>query len=309
MDFIHGLLVSENAIRPVDEDEVLVLVVSDPCHVVEREPREPGDDWGLVHGVERSDEDSLLSVLHVHVVVVVAVPYRFEAPVSSILGLEGDLGPHADFREPLEGGCSVVGVDLEGVPHGVEGKNDACKELPHPHPLSNSSVLVNHFSLLEAEWRIRIHGRGLHEGLELVSRMVGRKLKAKDLFERWTSEDGVSESIGDMGELLLLGPLDIVLMMLLITIMVVIMVVVVMIVVVVMPMVLQVLQLSLLPLKVNLLGLGLPASLRWFKFIVKWPEFVVKVYVHSLRAESMQLIELLRDVRGLSQIRSDLRDM
>lgn len=97
MDFVYRLSISEDAVRSVDKDKVLVLAVGDPCDIVAGKLGQPGDYRDLVHGVPRPYYDSLLSVDHVHVIVVVAVPDLFELPIASILALHWSSLPETSF--------------------------------------------------------------------------------------------------------------------------------------------------------------------------------------------------------------------
>ena len=122
-------------------------------------------------------------------------------------------------------------------------------------------VLINDLPLLEAECGIRVHGWGLDEWLELIPRMSGGALNAKNLLDRLLSQDGISETVGDMRELLLLSPLDIELRALIVIVMV------------------RMWAVGQRLLMVKFLGLREPGTGRLPPSVVKVEEHVVQVLV------------------------------
>mmetsp|Transcript_4450 Transcript_4450/g.7592 ORF Transcript_4450/g.7592 Transcript_4450/m.7592 type:complete len:349 (+) Transcript_4450:618-1664(+) len=164
-----------------------------------------------MEGVRRSSNRSLPAVLQAHVVVVVGVTGALGVPAAAVLELSGDLVHEPVLADPLERGDSVAGVDLEDVEGGRGSTDDGGEGLPEPDPLGNLSVFIDHLAQLEVERRIRVHRGRLHEGLELVAGVSLGSLESQDSLEGALAELGVAESRGHVRELLVVGPLDIVL--------------------------------------------------------------------------------------------------
>lgn len=78
-----------------------------------------------------------------------------------------------------------------------------------PGPFEDLSVLIDSLTDIKAEGRVRVHRRCLDERLELVSWMGRCSLDTEDFFKRLLSKNRISQSIGYMRELLILGPFDI----------------------------------------------------------------------------------------------------
>jgi hypothetical protein len=91
--------------------------------------------------------------------------------------------------------------------------------------------------------------------------MSGGALNAKNLLDRLLSQDGISETVGDMRELLLLSPLDIELRALIVIVMV------------------RMWAVGQRLLMVELLGLREPGAGRLSPSVVKVEEHVVQVLV------------------------------
>lgn len=101
----------------------------------------------------------------------------------------------------------------------------------------------------------------MNEWLELISGVSGCALESKDLFNWLLSQDRVSEAVGNVGELLLLSPLDVPLEALVMVVM------------------MSVLPIGERLLVVDLLGLREPGACGLPPSVIEVEEHVVKVLI------------------------------
>lgn len=80
MNFVYMLGFTPEAIWSVYEHQILILVIDDLTHIVKVDVLEEGKNRQHVEGVSWTDNTTLDTVLHVHVLVVIAIPNIFEAP-------------------------------------------------------------------------------------------------------------------------------------------------------------------------------------------------------------------------------------
>lgn len=125
--------------------------------------------------------------------------------------LHGDLPPVKGLREPLEGGSTVGSVYFEGVKGWGCCDSNSSKDLPKSYPFQYFLILIDNFTRLKVKSRIRIHRRSLDEWLELVARVSRGSFKSKNSLNRFFSKNGISESVGNVRELLLFSPFHVVL--------------------------------------------------------------------------------------------------
>lgn len=121
------------------------------------------------------------------------------------------LVPIPVFGHPAQRGGAVGCVDFKDVEPGREAENHSGHCLPEAGPLHDASVVVNDFSLLEGQGGVGFHAGGLYEWLELVAGVGRRALDAEDALDGFFSKDGVAEPVCDVGELLVIAPLNLVL--------------------------------------------------------------------------------------------------
>ena len=154
---------------------------------------------------------TLNTILQVHVVVIIAESCLFKTPAATVLELGRDLPEVPLLGHPLEGWCTISSIYFEGVEGGPSTNDNSGASLPEANPLSDFLVLIDGLSLLEVQCWIGVHRGGLHEGLELITRMSGCTLDTEDALDGLFPQDWETESLGNMGELLVLSPLDIIL--------------------------------------------------------------------------------------------------
>lgn len=140
---------------------------------------------------------------------IVTISDTLEAPTRTILELLRDLPEVPVLCHPLQGRSTIGGIDFEAVECGPCSQGDCSQGFPEADPLGHSLVFINNFTLLEAECGIRVHGRGLNERLELIARVSGGTLNTQNALDWLLTKHGIAETVGDMRELLLFGPLDI----------------------------------------------------------------------------------------------------
>lgn len=182
-------------------------------------------------------------------------------------------------------------VHLENVETGEEAEGGEDGSLPESGPLNDSSVFINSLSLREVESWIGVHGGSLHEWLELVPRMGRGSFDTENSLDRLFTHDRVSLTVSDMGELLVLSPLD---LMLSSTI------------VIVMSSgrsILEVLRV------VNFLSLGEPGSGWLSPSVVVLKELVIEVIINLFFRVS-DLVESGRNIaEGIKAFRTDLSNV
>ena len=121
----------------------------------------------------------------------------------------GDLPEVPILGHPAERRCTISTIDLEGVECGPSSDNNGGHGLPETDPLGDSLVLIDNFALGKAQCWIGVHRGSLHEWLELITWMSRCALDTKNALNWLFSENGESKSVGNVGELLLLSPLNI----------------------------------------------------------------------------------------------------
>ncbi len=65
--------------------------------------------------------------------------------------------------------------------------------------------------MLEIQSRIRVHAWCLNEGLELITRVSGCSFDSEDALDRLLAQNGVSKSVCNMRELLIITPINLIL--------------------------------------------------------------------------------------------------
>jgi hypothetical protein len=274
----------------VDEDQVLVLVVDHFGNVVKVHVLEENKDLKHVAGVHRSSKATLTTVLHIHVLAVITVSVFFDAPSGTILELLGNIPPVPVVSNPVRAWCTITSVHLEDVEGRGSTEHNCGHSLPEAGPFDDATVLVDNLTLLEGEICIRLHGRCLNEGLQLVARVSWSALNTENALNRLFLQNWVSETVGNVGELLLIGPLDVVFGAL---------------VVIVVGSCGTVLELLL---EVELHGLREPGACWLSPAVVVLEESVVKVGVELLCA--LNLVETFGHVRHVLEIvGADLSDV
>ena len=287
---VDVLALSPEAIRLVDEDDVLVLVIYHFGDVVQVCVLQQDEDCHHVSGVGWSREQTLTTVVEVHVVVVITVPHSLEAPSRSVLELLWDGPPVEVFARPAERWHAVSCVSLEQVEPWCEAESAGNRGFPETGPFDDSVILVNGLALLKAERGVWVHRWCLDEWLELVTWMSWGSLNTQNALYWLFSQDGVAKPVSHMWELLVVTPLDFVRATL---------------VVIVVTSRWSILELFLV---VELLCLGEPGP-GW----LSPPVVVLKVDVFELwiaLCGVLELVEFLRDVAlGIEVVWSDLRDV
>jgi hypothetical protein len=158
--------------------------------------------------VSWSGEETLSTIVEVHVLVVITVPHSFESPSGTILELLWNVPPLKVFSSPAERWHAVTCVGLEQVESWSKSEGASNRCFPEAGPFNHSGVLVNSFTLLEVKCGIWIHRWCLHEWLELVTGMCWRSLDTQDALNRFFSENWVAKSISNMREFLIISPFD-----------------------------------------------------------------------------------------------------
>lgn len=208
--FMDVLLLVPPGVGLVDENEILVLVVGHLGDVIEVDVIDNVATDSQMGSVDGLDHQSLHGVLHVHVVTVIAVEILVEVNVSTILELARDLEPVEVLREPSERGAAFVLVELVAVEGRASHSGGGEKDLIESGPFEDLSVLIDSLTNIEVKSRVRIHGRGLNEGLELVTGMGRGSLNTENSVKRLLGKNRVSKSVSDMRELLFISPFNIV---------------------------------------------------------------------------------------------------
>ena len=192
----------------VDEDEILVLGVDHLANVVHIHVLEQDEHVHDVGCVCWSCEGTLTSILHVHVFVVITISVRLELPAATVLELFGNTMPVPIFSHPINGRCTIGGIDLKDVETGSETKGAEGQTLPELDPLGDASVLIDDLALREVEGGIWAQRGSLHEWLELITGMSRCSFDTENTLDRLFSEDWVSKTGGDVGELLIITPFN-----------------------------------------------------------------------------------------------------
>lgn len=245
-----------------------------------------------IGSVNGSGETSLTRILHVHVFTVVTISVFFDTPASTVLELLRNLPPVPVFGNPASGGGSVASVHFEDIESRGGSEGDSGHTFPEAGPLDHAPILVNDFSLFKVEICVGLHRGGLHKWLQLVLRVSWCTLKTQNLLDRLELENGVAQTVGNVGELLLIGPLNVVLGALIV------------IVVGSAGLVLQGL------LIVQLASLGEPGTGGLSPSVVVLEESVVELLVHGGVVQGHHLVEALGNVTHLLQVvGSNLRNV
>ena len=194
MDLMYILSLIPDAIRLVDEDQILVLRVHHLANVVKVHVLEKNENLHDVSCMRRASKSSLTSILHVHVLVIITITFLFESPAAAILELLWDLPPVPVVSQPRKRGSTIGSINLESVETGAETKSAESKGFPEANPFNNSSILIDSLTLLKAECGIGVHRWGLDEWLELVTGMSRSSFDSNDSLDRLFTEDGVAET-------------------------------------------------------------------------------------------------------------------
>ena len=287
---MHILRLVPDAVGLVDEDEVFVLRVHHLAHIVQVHVLKQNEHLHAVSCMCRSCKGTLSTILHIHVVVIVTVSVALELPAAAILELLRDRMPVPVFGHPVDRWCAISGVHLKDVEARSKTESAHGECFPEADPLDDTTVFVDDLTLLEVERGIWAHRWRLHEGLELVARVSWSSFNTENTLDGLLAKDGVAETRGDVGELLVITPLNLVLVTL---------------VVIIMARSWSVLK-SLLV--VDFLGLGEPGASGLPPPVVELEVDVVQVVMSRLTMGD--LVKLCRDVALLIQVlRSDLCDV
>lgn len=207
---IYVLLLVPQTSGLVDEDQVFVLVVDHFGDVVKVHVLEENKHLQHVASVHRSRKTTLTAILHVHVLAVITVSIFFNAPSGTILELLGDIPPVPVISNPVRAWCTVASVHLENVEGWGSTEHNCGHNLPEAGPFDDATVLVDDLALLEGEICIGFHRGSLNEGLQLVARVSRSALNTENALNRLLLQNWVAETVGNVGELLIIGPLDVV---------------------------------------------------------------------------------------------------
>lgn len=172
-----------------------------------------------VSGVLRANDCTLDRVLHHHVIVVVAVAHLLQIPATCVLELLGDGPPVERVFHPAKRWHAVCSIRFEEIEERRKSKSACSQYLPESHPFKQTRIFINDLTLGEAKSRIRVQAWGLNEWLELITRMSRSALETEDTIDRFLSEDRVAQSGSNVGELLVLTPLDLILSALIVIVM------------------------------------------------------------------------------------------
>ena len=215
---INMLRFTPEGIRSCNEDKILILVVPHLGDIIEVHGVDHTEQSGAVHGVSGSDDGSLGAILDIHVVVIVTVSDTLEAPAATILELSWDIEPVPIVSHPGDGRSTIGLVDLEDVESRRETEQGDEGSLPELDPLADTLVLVDDLTFFEVQSGIGLHGRSLNEWLELIARIGRCSLESKDTLDRLLTHDRHTKSRGDVGELLILSPLNVILVSLIVVV-------------------------------------------------------------------------------------------
>lgn len=210
VDFVNVFFFIPETIGFVNENEVFILVVGHLGNVVNVGFVDQKGADTKMSSVHRLDSDSLSSMLHIHVISVIAVEVLRHVDITSILELLGNLEEAESLAQPRERRSALILVELVAVEGRREHEDDTGDYFMEPDPFEHLSVLVDCLAHVEVQSGVGVHGGSLHEGLELVARMCRGSFDTKDFFDGLLAEYGVAESVSNVRELLVFSPLDIV---------------------------------------------------------------------------------------------------
>jgi len=208
---VHVLTLVPDTVGLINEDNVFILVVDHPRDVVQVHVLEEDHEGAAVEGVGRSGHGSLTTILHVHVFVIITVAVAFGVPTATILELSGDIEPVPVLGHPLERGRTSSSVHFEDIETREETEGGQDGRFPEAGPLNDSGVFINSLALGEVECWVGVHRGSLDEGLELVTGMAGSSFDSEDSLNGLFTENWVALTVSDMGEFLVLGPVDLML--------------------------------------------------------------------------------------------------
>lgn len=211
MHLVNEFLFKPHTFWLVDEDQVLVPIVDHACRIVHVHVLDENQQVQHVGSVFRTNNCTFYGVLQIHVVVIVTVAHFLQAPATTILELFGDGPPIKVFFNPIQRWHTVSCVSFKEIEERCETKSASRHYFPEPNPFEKSWVFIDHLSLCETQGWIRVHRGRLHERLELVTRMRRCALDAKNPFNWLFHQFRVAQSGRNMGELLILTPLNLIL--------------------------------------------------------------------------------------------------
>lgn len=210
MHFINMLTFSPESIWLRDENEIFFFVISHFCNVVKVHAVNKTHKRANVHSVSWSDNRSLSTILDIHVVVIITISDTFKSPSGTILELSWDIEPIPLLSHPLKRWCTITLIDFEDIESWRQAENSESASFPEFNPLTNSLVLVDHFTFFEVKSGIWLHWWCLHERLELITWVSWCSFETENSLDRLFTKKWESESGGDMREFLALSPLAIV---------------------------------------------------------------------------------------------------
>lgn len=208
MHFVNVFLLIPKTIWLVNKNEVFIFVVDHSRHIVKVHVLQEYHKRKHICSVSWANNSSLITILKIHNFVVITVTNLFKAPATSVLELLRNLPPIEVVRHPAERRHSVALIALENVEARVSSESSDSHNFPESNPLNEFSVFINGLSLSEVKSRIRIHGRSLYEGLELVTRVSRCSLDTENALNWFFAEHGVAQTISYVREFLVVFPLD-----------------------------------------------------------------------------------------------------
>ena len=139
---------------------------------------------------------------------VVTITDVLQLEAATILELLGNLPPGPVIGHPAERGETIGAIHLVEVEARHHTHSGNGQSLPEADPLEEFRVLINSFALSEVQVFIGLHAGRLHERLILVARVHWCTLQADDSLDGLLTHFRVTESIGNVGELLVVGSLN-----------------------------------------------------------------------------------------------------
>ena len=141
---------------------------------------------------------------------VITIAHLLKIPTACILELLRNRPPIEVVLHPVKRWHTVSCVGFEKVEERCESESTCCQDFPEANPLKKASVFVDDLSFCKTECRIWVHCRGLHKWLELVTRVSRSALKPKNTFNRLLPKNRITKSGCNVGEFLVLAPLNLV---------------------------------------------------------------------------------------------------
>ena len=113
MHLMDVLSLTPDAIGLIDKDQVLVLRVNNLANVIKVHVLKEHKDLHYVGSVRGPGQGTLCTILHGHIVVVIAVTVLLKLPAAAILELLRDSPPVPIFSHPVDRGSAISSIDLK----------------------------------------------------------------------------------------------------------------------------------------------------------------------------------------------------